>query len=502
MFQRLQWKLTAYYTCFTSLLGMIAVLGFLALVGALIVSPFTTQIASNIFISPLAEDIQPLLTAADRTERIETLLVEYDFVRSINFDLAEGIGDPETGDPTLTTLGGSEIDILVADARLEVVASLPAGEAGAQLSEVLDSSEQGLVNQAMALNGVFLNPILRDANGNETVFVPIREDGVTQGLIVLQYVNPLAEPGLFAGVVSILLVPLMLPVLCLSTIVGTLFGLVVARGIAIRLGKLATSAESWSTGDFSVSNSDKSRDEIGQLGRQLNGMAVELQGLMQSSGQLAMIEERNRIARDLHDSAKQQIFATTMQLSTAKVLMDINPEQAKQHIAEAEELAKAVQKELSGLIEELRPAQLEGQGLFAAVRSSAETFARQNNIKIDVRTTGDRELPLNVEQPMFRIFQETFNNIAKHSQATHVDVSLDATNESLTLRVKDNGVGFDQTDARTGGLGLRSMQERIAQMNGKIQVKSGLESGTTVTVSAPLAAYHLQEFERKSSGSS
>ncbi|HFC12179.1 MAG TPA: sensor histidine kinase, partial [Anaerolineae bacterium] len=178
--------------------------------------------------------------------------------------------------------------------------------------------------------------------------------------------------------------------------------------------------------------------------------------------------------------------ATTMQLSTAKALLEIDPERAKVHIAEAEQLAKSVQKELSGLIEELRPAQLEGQGLFAAVHSSAEIFTRRHSIPVDVRLRGKRELPLTIEQPMFRILQEAFNHIAKHSQATQVTITLSATNDTLSLVIHDNGVGFNQADAQGDGIGLHSMQERITQINGKLKIKSSPENGTTISAECPI----------------
>lgn len=484
MFRRLQWKLTAYYTCFTSLLGMIAVVGFLVVIGALVVSPFTTRLLSNYLLAPLVQEIRPILYADERNERVQATLDTFLTSDGFTVDFGESTGEGTTFPETNVS---DNITIFVADAEEIIVASNPPGFADESLREVLNSAELAPLEEAWRVSGLYLNPLLRDANGNETLVVPIRDDDVTQGVIVLQYENPIAVPGVYAGIVSVLIIPLMLPVMILATLVGTLFGLVVARGLAVRLRTLASSAETWASGDFSVTVKDKSRDEIGQLGRQLNIMAGQLDTLMQSRGQLAMIEERNRIARDLHDSAKQQIFATTMQLSTAKVLMDINPEQAKAHITEAEQLAKAVQKELSGLIEELRPAQLEGQGLFAAVRSYSETFSRQNDLTVDVRARGERELPLTVEQPMFRILQESFNNIAKHSEATHVEIDLVATNSLLSLKIHDNGVGFDHSDAHTGGIGLSSMQERIEELNGSLQVKSGPSSGTTVTADAPLS---------------
>lgn len=477
MFRRLQWKLTAYYTCFTSLLGLIAVVAFLALLWSIVASPFTTSVLSSILLNPLAEDIRPLLVQEDAGEKIATLLAQ----RSAeNGDILQ-FGDNEVA---LFLEIGSELHVI--DAEGIVIAALPGEHTDEPLQTLFSSEQQKKLDEIYAETRHLWNPVLRDADGYETIFVPLQDKQTMHGVLIISFQNGLAKPGAFAGLASFFVVLLMLPVLCLATIVGTIFGLVVAKGLSVRLKRLATSADSWAAGDFSVSVKDKSRDEIGHLGRQLNSMAGELETLIHSRSQLATVEERNRIARDLHDSAKQQIFATTMQLSTAKALLDIDPIRAKVHIAEAEQLAKAVQKELSGLIEELRPAQLEGQGLFAAVRSSAETFTRQYEIPVNVRIRGERELPLVIEQPIFRILQEAFNNIAKHSEATQITIDLSATNNQLSLLIHDNGVGFNHADAEGDGIGLQSMQERITQINGKLKIKSSPENGTTVSAEVGL----------------
>ena len=477
MFRRLQWKLTAYYTCFTSLLGMIAVGALLGLIGSIVASPLTTSVLSSILLNPLVDDIRPLLNRADGGEQITTVLEK--FVSKDSYLFPVGQNNPDF-------VLDSVAVFRVVDADGIVIAAMPTENIGEPLRELLTPQQRQKLAQVYAQPRHIWNPVLRDETGFETIFIPIQEEQVTLGMIVITFQNQFAAPGAFAGIASFLVVVLMLPVLCIATIVGMVFGLVVAKGLSVRLKKLATSADSWAEGDFSVAVKDKSQDEIGNLGRQLNGMASELETLLHSRSQLAMIEERNRIARDLHDSAKQQIFATTMQLSTAKALLEIDPERAKVHIAEAEQLAKSVQKELSGLIEELRPAQLEGQGLFAAVQSSAAIFTRRHSIPVDVRLRGKRELPLTIEQPMFRILQEAFNNIAKHSQATQVTITLSATNDTLSLVIHDDGVGFNQADAQGDGIGLHSMQERITQISGKLKIKSSPENGTTISAECPI----------------
>ncbi len=479
-FRRLQWKLTATYTCFTSIVAVLALFGIFAILWGLFTSPVTLSLASRLLVSGISDEIAPMVNDSERQDELQLWLA--DKSRILSDSIVDDTGEPVVPSDTLIT-----DQVLVVNDALQVAAALP--------QELIETSEftegereliRGLID---GTDTDFLYPVQRASNSDGThidsIFIPIRQAGRVEGVMVVRLENPLILPGVFPTVVTALLIPLSLPVLCLASLIGLPFGFLATRGLSRRLRKLSDSADSWAEGDFSVVVNDTSGDEIGQLGRQLNSMATELDTLIHSRSQLATVEERNRIARDLHDSAKQQIFATTMQLSVAKSLMDTNPEQAKLHMVEAEQLAKAVQKELSGLIEELRPAQLEGTGLYGAVRSAIQTFKRQSGISAEVRTQGERELPITVEQPLFRILQESLNNISKHSQAKNVDIHLVATPDTITMTIHDDGIGFSQDDAAKGGLGLRSMQERITQLNGSLRVTSNPETGTTVRAECP-----------------
>ena len=483
-FRRLQWKLTATYTCFTSIVAVLALFGLFAIIWGLVTSTVTLSLGGRLLASEISDEIAPMVNEATRQEELQTWLLEESRIPS-NF-----VVDEATGELIVTSDALVTDQILIINNELEAVAAIP--EELLESNELTDSELDVMKGLIDGTDNDFLYPVQRvsDFNGAnvDSIFIPIKQAGSVEGVMVVRLENPLTLPGAFPTAATALLIPLSIPVLLLATLIGLPFGFLATRGLSKRLRKLADSADSWAEGDFSVVVNDTSGDEIGQLGRQLNSMAAELDTLIHSRSQLATVEERNRIARDLHDSAKQQIFATTMQLSAAKSLMDVNPEQAKLHIAEAEQLAKTVQKELSGLIEELRPAQLEGTGLYGAVRSAVSTFKRQSGISAEVRTQGERELPITVEQPLFRILQESLNNISKHSQANNVDVHLVATPEAITMTIHDDGIGFSQEEAAKGGLGLRSMQERIAQLNGSLRVTSNPEKGTTVRAECPIAA--------------
>ena len=267
-------------------------------------------------------------------------------------------------------------------------------------------------------------------------------------------------------------------------LMGTLFGSLTARGLVRRLGRLSESTNAWSRGDFSVFVDDPTGDELGYLAHDLNQMAQQLENLLLKRQEMSVIEERNRLARDLHDSAKQQAFAASAQLGAAQALWQQNPEEAHGHLTEAVALVDEVRQELTHLIQELRPVALQGTGLAPALREYARDWAHQNCIQIEVRVQGERPLPLDVELTLFRIAQEALANVARHSQACNAEISLSYDIQTIALVVSDNGCGFDVSKTQ-GGLGLRSMHERAELLRGELIVASTLAKGTEVVVTCP-----------------
>jgi len=146
-----------------------------------------------------------------------------------------------------------------------------------------------------------------------------------------------------------------------TALMGMLLGFVTARSLTGRLRRLTEAATAWGQGDFDRLSHDTSSDELGQLARHLYHMAIQLRRLLETRQELATLEERNRLARDLHDSIKQQVFATAMQVATAQALLPHDPEGAQAHLAESQRLVQQTQQELTGLIHELRPGSLEGR---------------------------------------------------------------------------------------------------------------------------------------------
>ena len=349
--------------------------------------------------------------------------------------------------------------------------------------------------------------IYSETDGTVVGIAPIvGQDNQLVGALVVKTV----QPNLFVlvrGFLSFVIVTVIF-VTIIAAIAGSVFGYVAARSITRRLKRLSDAADRWGHGDFTALAQDTSEDELGQVARQLNRMAEQLQNLLEARQKLATLEERNRLARDLHDSVKQQIFAVSMQIGATKVLLKRDVDAAEGRLNDAEKLVHQAQQELTSLIRELRPVALEGKGLIAALRELATEWAQQTNIVANLRVEGTQEtqsqghpqgmplqyphvegsreiqgvqaLTLNVEEALFRVAQEALANVSRHSKATLVQMLLTITDKTVTLSIIDNGQGFDTTSQGYLGVGLLSMQERMKALGGDVQVESTPGKGTRV----------------------
>jgi len=214
-------------------------------------------------------------------------------------------------------------------------------------------------------------------------------------------------------------------------------------------------------------------------------MAHQLQHLLETRRELIVVEERNQLARELHDSAKQIAFAAAAQMNAARSSLKHDTHAVETHIEEAERLTKELRQELAHLIQQLRPALLADKGLASAVRDYAEDTSRQNEILVEVYVEQERSLPLEIEQTIFRIIQEALANVARHSEASRVEIRLVYTQREITCTIIDNGCGFDPAKIHTG-YGLRSMDERANALGGNLAITSVLGKGTTVALAFPL----------------
>lgn len=306
----------------------------------------------------------------------------------------------------------------------------------------------------------------------------VGERGNVQGALVMKMGQPdrlqLASEFLRFIIISVVVIT------TIAALAGMVFGYLTARGLTRRLKGLATAADRWSRGDFSALAHDASEDELGQTARQLNRMAEQLQNLLQARQKLATLEERNRLARDLHDSVKQQVFAIAMQIAATKVLLKRDVDAAEARLNESQKLVQQAQQELTSLIRELRSVALEGKGLVAALRELLTEWTRQTDIVANLYVEDVQTLSLSVEEALFRVAQEALANVARHSKATLVQMTLTTGDDTVTLSVADNGQGFDTTRQGGLGVGLLSMQERMKALGGDVQLESTPGKGTRV----------------------
>jgi NarL family two-component system sensor histidine kinase LiaS len=268
-------------------------------------------------------------------------------------------------------------------------------------------------------------------------------------------------------------------------VVGTIFGALTARGMVRRFRRVSQVTDAWSQGDFSEFIEDPVGDEISTLAVRLNHMAEQLQQFLKRSQAIAVSEERNRLARDLHDSAKQEALAASFHLGTALTLFERDPESAKSHLVEADSLVDSVRVELTDLILELRPPFTNGTRFDETINEYIIEWAHQTGIEATLNVDGFIDLPLEIKQAIYRIMQEALANVTRHSSADKVDVSLHFGDHSVEFCLSDDGVGFD-IQQHYDGMGLDSMCERVESLSGDFKLESEPGLGTKVCLTIPI----------------
>lgn len=214
----------------------------------------------------------------------------------------------------------------------------------------------------------------------------------------------------------------------------------------------------------------------------------ELQTAQAQLRTLAVAKERNRLARDLHDSVKQQAFALSAHLDAAQLLLGKDAAAVERHLGQAEQLADSLRQELAALISDLRPPVLDRLPFDRALAESARDWAQQQGVELALEVDGQRRLSPETEEALFRITQEALSNVARHSQAHHVALHLTYGADSVVLVIADDGCGFVPPaingEPAVTGIGLASMRERaLALPGGEFAIDSTPRQGTLVRVS-------------------
>lgn len=219
-------------------------------------------------------------------------------------------------------------------------------------------------------------------------------------------------------------------------------------------------------------------------------VAIENARLYERAQQLAALEERQKLARELHDSVSQALYGIALGARTARAYLERDPRQAVEPTEYVMALAEAGMAEMRALIFELRPESLETEGLVIALRKQADALQARHQLQVESHLCAEPTLPIETKQGVYRIAQEALHNAAKHAGATHLELRLTQNEQGLCLQIADNGVGFDTAQSFPGHLGLHTMQERAAQIGGTLLVDSKPGNGTCVQLNIPPGVSH------------
>lgn len=198
-----------------------------------------------------------------------------------------------------------------------------------------------------------------------------------------------------------------------------------------------------------------------------------------------IIQERQRLARELHDSVSQQLFAASMLLSTINETKEDLPAYTKKIFLQTEQIIQQAQLEMRALLLHLRPVALKNKSLKRGLEDLIAELQQKISLKMTYRLE-EVHLTKGAEDHLFRIAQETLSNTLRHAKATELDVLLVERNHRIIFRVKDNGIGFDTGDEKAGAYGLHNLEERAVEIGGLCKIVSVPSQGTVVEIQIPL----------------
>ena len=308
----------------------------------------------------------------------------------------------------------------------------------------------------------------------QTVSASIRSDGVVTVRNTL-----LAMVGLFS----------------LGILASLLFSY---RFLQQPLRRLLLGVRAITSGDLSVSVPVTSQDELGELAESFNQMTGELnqrtRQLSQTSAELqvkeaevrvAALEERQRLARELHDSVSQALYGIALGARTARTQLERDPAKVAEPLDYVLSQAEAGLSEMRALIFELRPESLQNEGLAAALAKQCDALRARYKVEITTELGEEPDLSLDAKEALYRIAQEALHNVARHAGATRVDLRLERAEGEWRLEVSDNGRGFDPGGDYPGHLGLKSMRERAERIGAELRIESRPGAGSSLRVRLP-----------------
>lgn len=215
--------------------------------------------------------------------------------------------------------------------------------------------------------------------------------------------------------------------------------------------------------------------------------AVEYARLLQAQRENAALEQRQRLARELHDSISQTVYGIALAARTAQQLMVTDPAKVRGPLDMVLRLSEAALAEMRALIFELRPEALDREGLIGALKHHTAALRARHGLRVEEVFAAEPRLSLENKQGLYRIAQEALHNAARHARARTVGVALVPNGSQVSLEIWDDGIGFDAGNAYPGHLGLHTMRERASELGGKLEIESRPGGGTKVRALIPLS---------------
>ncbi|MGN7765423.1 histidine kinase [Paenibacillus sp. 22594] len=286
----------------------------------------------------------------------------------------------------------------------------------------------------------------------------------------------------------------------LPVVFGIVFGFYQGFRTKRKLERLRATLVAWEKGNLTPAMPDLGSDELGRLSEQLSRISGKwenqvntLQRLSTNNAKLAeqarvtaIMEERQRLARELHDAVSQQLFAISMTATAVGRTLEKDFDKAQRQIALIEEMSAVAQSEMRALLLHLRPVYLEGKGLRQGLQELIKELEIKVPIDIVFEMDPDVQLMKGIENHLFRIVQEAISNTLRHAKAEKMEIRLHRRGDTVRLTLRDDGVGFEMDESKQTSYGLSNMQERIIETGGSIQFITAPGKGMRIEITVPL----------------
>lgn len=305
-----------------------------------------------------------------------------------------------------------------------------------------------------------------------------------------------------------------LTIVLVCVVAGAIYGFWQMNRVRTKLEQLHESMLLLEKGNLSRPIPYLGEDEIGRLGDQLGRISkkweeqvTSLQRLSTNNAELAerarfsaVTEERQRLARELHDAVSQQLFAISMTATALGRTLEKDFAKAQRQVALIEEMSSVAQSEMRALLLHLRPVHLEGKRLSQGLYELIQELRAKVPIEIQFEMDEEVQLSKGIEDHLFRIVQEALSNTLRHSRADKMELRLQHRADYVRLYIRDNGVGFDMDVKKHASYGLVSMQERVNEIGGSIHIISAPGKGTRIEIRVPILIEEEGEQDGGTSG--